>query len=271
MIKKEDIVKELEERGYNVRCNTVVKNGDVEKEAICIRIPESNLAPNIYIDEMLELESVDEAVETILNIYKTSSTLDVNVDMITDKDFIFETVRIAVQKTSNQEGIKLPTEYDDIEQYLYFGENDWTVRLSDELVKRAGITDLDELWNTASKNTFKHTTCKSMFEIMREMMGDDFPAEAFTEPDIDMWVISNEKSVKGASAILDKDFLLALARKHGWNKIAILPSSIHECIIVPVTEETSVAYLDKMVQEVNATQVEPVDRLIDHAIVVNFE
>jgi hypothetical protein len=29
-------------------------------------------------------------------------------------------------------------------------------------------------------------------------------------------------------------------------------------------------HLDEMVQEVNATQVEPIDRLIDHAIIVNF-
>ena len=271
MIKKEDIVKELEERGYSVRCNTVIKNGDVEKEAICIRIPESNLAPNIYIDEMLELESVDEAVETILNIYKTSSTLDVNVDMITDKDFILDTVRIGIQKTSKQDGIKRTTEYDDIEQYLYFGENDWSIRLSNDILKSSGIANDDKLWSVASQNTFKHTTIKNMLDLMREMMGDDFPAEAFTEPDIDMWVISNDTSIRGASAILDKDFLSGLACKHGWDKIAILPSSIHECIVVPVTEEISIDYLDKMVQEVNATQVEPVDRLIDHAIVVNFE
>ena len=270
MITKEALLQELEERGYSARIHTIVKNGDVELEAITIT-DKSNVAPTIYIDKILELDTVDEACEAVLNIYRCKPSFALDIDQITDKDFILETVRIAIQKTSNQDGIKRTTEYDDIEQYLYYGKDDWTVRLSDELVKRAGITDLDELWNTASKNTFKHTTCKSMFEIMRGMMDDDFPAEAFTEPDIDMWVISNDTSIRGASAILDKDFLSGLACKHGWDKIAILPSSIHECIIVPVTEETSVAYLDKMVQEVNSTQVEPVDRLIDHAIVVNFE
>ena len=53
-------------------------------------------------------------------------------------------------------------------------------------------------------------------------------------------------------------------------QIAILPSSIHEAILLELTEEISIDYLNDMVREVNATQVEPTDRLIDHAIIVNF-
>ena len=41
----------------------------------------------------------------------------------------------------------------------------------------------------------------------------DFPAEQFGGPDLDMWVISNDKSIKGASAILDKEFLTGFAQQ----------------------------------------------------------
>ena len=94
---------------------------------------------------------------------------------ITDKDFILESVRIGVQKVSNQAGIKRSTEYDGIEQYLYYGEDEWYIRLTDEILKSAGITNKNKLWDVARKNTFKHTTIKSMLELMREMMGDGFP------------------------------------------------------------------------------------------------
>lgn len=269
MISKQALLQELKKRGYSANYHTVVKNGDVELEAITIT-DQSNIAPTIYIDQILQMDSVDEACEAVINIYKCRPPFSVDLNQITDKDFILESVRIGVQKVSNQAGIKRSTEYDGIEQYLYYGEDEWSIRLTDEILKSAGITNKNKLWDVARKNTFKHTTIKSMLELMREMMGDDFPAEQFGGPDLDMWVISNDKSIKGASAILDKEFLTGFAHKHGFQKIAILPSSIHEAILLEVTEEISIDYLDDMVREVNATQVEPTDRLIDHAIIVNF-
>lgn len=269
MIQKETLIKAIQEKGYNIKCDTIVKNGDVELQAIHFLETNSQLSPTIYIDQILQMDSVDEACEAVINIYKCRPPFSVDLKHITDKDFILNTVRIGIQKVSNQAGIKRSTEYDGIEQYLYYGEDEYSIRLSNEILKSAGITNKNKLWDIASKNTFKHTTIKSMLELMREMIGDDFD-EPFGGPDLDMWVITNDKSVKGASAILDKEFLSGFARKHGWDKIAILPSSIHECIIIPVTEEISIDYLDDMVREVNATQVEPTDRLIDHAIIVNF-
>lgn len=268
MISKEALLQELRKRGYSANYQTVVKNGDVELEAITIT-DQSNIAPTIYIEQILKMDSLDEAVETVLNIYRNRPPFSVDLELLTDKEFIYQTVRIGIQKLSNQDGIKRPTEYDDIEQYLYFGEDGWSIRLTNDIMQKANINSLSKLWTKAEHNTFQHTTIKSMTEIMQTMLGDDFPDD-IGEMDLNMYVITNDCGVKGASAILDKDFLAGFARKHKWNKIAILPSSIHEAIIIPISEDISIDYLDDMVREVNATQVEPTDRLIDHAIIVNF-
>lgn len=273
MIQKNDLIKELRNRGYVVNPHTVIKNGDVEFQALSIIEKNTPLSPTIYIDKILEMDNLDEAVEAVLNIYQSSCNVPFNadIDLLTNTEFIFNTVRIGIQKTSMQNGIKRATDYDGIEQYLYYGENGWSIRLTDIILENAGISDLQKLWHHAEKNTFSHTTIRSMLDIMRDMMGDEILSDAdFGGYDFDMYVITNSIGVKGASAILDKETLKNFAQKHNWNKIAILPSSIHECIIVPLDRELSIDYLNKMVQEVNTTQVLPEDKLSDHVIVLNF-
>lgn len=69
MISKQALLQELKKRGYSANYHTVVKNGDVELEAITIT-DQSNIAPTIYIEQILKMDSLDEAVETVLNIYR---------------------------------------------------------------------------------------------------------------------------------------------------------------------------------------------------------
>lgn len=103
---------------------------------------------------------------------------------------------------------------------------------------------------------------------MMGLLSDEMYLDALS--DAHMYIISNDSGVKGAAAILNHDFLLNFAREHGYDKLCILPSSIHEAIIIPVTEMTSIEDLDEMVKEVNATQVRPEEQLIDHALLVDF-
>lgn len=202
---------------------------------------------------------------------------DIDINRITDKQFILDTVRIGIQKTSNENLVKRPTDFPDIEQYLYYGETatssrseGWSIRIQPELLKNAGV-DEDELWKVAEERTFSNIKLRTMFEVMQEMIGIPSDETYFDElSDTQMYIISNDSGVKGAAAILNYDFLLSFAKKHGYDKIAIAPSSIHEAILIPVTEMTSIEDLDAIVKEVNATQVRPEEQLIDHALLIDF-
>ena len=54
-----------------------------------------------------------------------------------------------------------------------------------------------------------------------------------------------------------------IAEKVG-GEFYILPSSVHELLIIPRNADTDLKSLESMVQEVNATQVAPEERLSDH-------
>ena len=73
---------------------------------------------------------------------------------------------------------------------------------------------------------------ESLNEILAEMMGG-LPEEfmvlgAEISP---MWVLSNSEKMQGASYMLDDTVLQDISDRIGGNLI-ILPSSVHECIIL---------------------------------------
>ena len=78
-----------------------------------------------------------------------------------------------------------------------------------------------------------------------------------------MYVLSNSEKLNGAAALLDAKTMEAISEKLGGDFI-VLPSSIHECIVLPVTEDMDRHTLEAMVQDVNAGQVAPEERLSDH-------
>lgn len=280
MFNQNDIIKALEDRGYTATVQKVIKNGDVELDALTIR-SQSNITPSIYLQGIYErCDSLDEAVNTIIEIYESNVNppFDIDVNRITDKQFILDTVRIGIQKTSNENLVKRPTDFPDIEQYLYFGETasssrseGWSIRIQPELLANVGV-DEDELWKVAEERTFSNIKLRTMYEVMSEMIGipsDERYLDALS--DAHMYILSNENGVKGAAGLLNREFVFnKFSRELGYDKICCIPSSIHEIIIIPVTEMTSIEDLDEMVKEVNATQVRPEEQLIDHALLIDF-
>ena len=83
-------------------------------------------------------------------------------------------------------------------------------------------------------------------------------------PDIPdtMFVLTNDTKVNGAAAILNDDIRQEIAEKVG--DFYMLPSSIHETLIIPKDAGMEFKELEQMVQEVNQKQVAPGERLSDH-------
>ena len=70
----------------------------------------------------------------------------------------------------------------------------------------------------------------------------------------------------GAAEILDKKTLWTIADQIG-DRFIVLPSSVHEAIVLPPKEEAEYGRLADMVREVNDTQVDVEERLSDHVYV----
>lgn len=83
-------------------------------------------------------------------------------------------------------------------------------------------------------------------------------------PDGEMKVLTNTEKFYGAAAIIyGKDKIRDLAEKEG-SDIVIIPSSVHECILLPYDESMPFEFLNAMVNEVNASEVKEEEILSDH-------
>ena len=99
------------------------------------------------------------------------------------------------------------------------------------------------------------------------IMGISFPEKDGNDSrDTDMYVLTNQCRRFGAAEILDKKTLRMVADQVGDGFI-VLPSSVHETIVLPSKEEPEYGRLADMVRAVNDTLVEAEERLSDHVYV----
>lgn len=102
---------------------------------------------------------------------------------------------------------------------------------------------------------------KKLQEVLAEMMGMDFGESPL--PDNGLHLLTNENGEFGASVIAKPGILKEIRKKIGTD-FFILPSSVHELLIVPDSGENSAQELAAMVREINQTEVAPKDVLSDH-------
>ena len=83
--------------------------------------------------------------------------------------------------------------------------------------------------------------------------------------------MTNDKKINGAAAVLYKGVLRKFAEDNKVEEVYVIPSSIHEVILVPITEECdmTVENLNEMIVAVNDEQVAPDEILGTHAYIYN--
>ena len=142
-----------------------------------------------------------------------------------------------------------------------------SVVINNHVAESLGMGE-EELFKAAAENTRRilPPVVQSMNEVMRDMfVADGMPKELADlmigeqEPEMTMWVISNERKIDGAASMLYEDKLHKLAEGVGTD-LYILPSSVHEVIAVSV-EMGEPEELARMVAEINMDQVDLSERL----------
>lgn len=268
-----EIVRELENRGYEARENVVVKNS-VEFNTINVKNSDS-IELIIYPEKLanpsdLENLSLSEAVDIIIKIINTSPEVPCDMDKLKDTDFILSHIMMGVQKSSTQDLLKKASVFEGIEIFLYVRiDENYTMKLDENHIKYLQIS-LDEAWENAEKNTFKELEIKDMRTLINEMMGIDTDASQTCENDNpEMLVVSNKYGRYGAAAMLDGKTLKACAEILGVHNLYIIPSSIHEIIVISA-DKIDKDEVDETVNTVNEQEVPEEEVLSDRTYLVHI-
>lgn len=140
-----------------------------------------------------------------------------------------------------------------------------TMIVTEDILEKWGVS-IEEVINKGIENTKYRIT--SMRDMLIGMMFPDGVSE--NDPIVDimlppeetaMYVVSTPDNLCGAVAIIKARAELEEKFPNGY---VVLPSSIHEVIVIPWTDEMDEEELLGMVKEINGGVVEEADRLTDN-------
>lgn len=280
-------LKEVMGKRYEIVFREVTKNNGVRLHGVIITEKESNVSPAVYIDELYEDYEAGRAfgdiVYDILCVYQKNAK-EINVDMDFFTQFARAKSRILyklIHRESNDALLgEIPyIKWNDLAIVFYYAFEDERFGKATILIKNSHLAmwevDVPALYETAKTNMIRMRPEELLpvRQLIREFMeqkqphsGRDIQAEAPEDVDAAltrgsaMYVLSNCDRVFGASALLYSSSVKSLAEELNRNLI-ILPSSVHEVILLPDDGMTEKEFYREMVREVNDTQVEPEERL----------
>lgn len=277
----EALKEKLSERGNDVD----VKVSTVEKmnqsyEAITITPEGSNIGMNMNLEVFAEAyESgvpFDEIVEQVTN--KVEAHLadmpTFDVQSLTDYEQMKDKLAMEVVAADRNADLLAKVPHQEMEDmavvYRFVMESDENGRasilVSNDLLDKMGVTP-EQLHADALENApeLRPAVIKGMSEVMMDMMGEDahemFGIDEFPQDEM-MYVATVPDKISGAGVIAYQEFMDQAAEKLGGD-FYILPSSIHEILLVKDDGNVDFKDLKAMVEDVNATQVAPEEKLTD--------
>lgn len=144
-----------------------------------------------------------------------------------------------------------------------------TAVITDSLLAQYDIT-LEKLHEIAVQNMGSKARFCSMLEVLSELMSDSLPQDEFCPADNMMFVLTNESKLNGAAMLLCPETMDKIAEQVG-SSYYILPSSIHETLVVPFSDGMNVEDLKNMVHEVNSTQLSADEILSDSVYIYDYD
>ena len=134
-----------------------------------------------------------------------------------------------------------------------------SVVITPDLLDCWGVT-IDEVFDAASENqeTLRPVVIKNLADILG------------LREEVPIYIVTTESKVCGAGAILYHGVAETLREKLG-SDFYIIPSSIHETLVLPKESVTSVRDLAGLVAKVNIEDVPEDDKLTDSVYTYDFE
>ena len=282
---KNEFVDALQERLFergnevNITVNTVEKMNETY-EAITVTPDGSNIGMNLNLEVFAEAYEngvdFDEIVEQVTHKVEDhlSNMPTFDVQALTDYEQMKDKLSMEVVASDRNAELLTKVPHQEMEDmavvYRFVMESDEAGRASilitNELIERMGVTP-EQLHADALENApeIRPAVIKGMNEVMIEMMGPDAAAMFGMDElpqDEKMFVATVPDKVAGAGVIAYQNFMDEAAERVGGD-FFILPSSTHEVLLVKDDGEANFRDLKAMVEEVNATQVAPEEKLTD--------
>ena len=261
---------------YLVNLTDIVKTNGVKRKALVILAPNQNISPTIYLEWFYQFyyeneENDDNLKDIEMAIYKSylESSVNSKIDMLWFMEWsnVKEKICCKVINYNNNRELLMSIPHFhvlDLAVVFYYSFYDeamgsGTIQIFNTHLEMWGVTK-EELLEVAKENTQNLLPCviDSMMQAVKEMVeveGLPCDTEEFLTTESPMYIVSNQQKEYGAINMLNVELLRDFANQKNKCNFWILPSSVHEVLLIPDNGTISAAELLDMVIEVNITQV----------------
>ncbi len=277
--------------GYRTELSQVRKNNGVLKDALYVRRENSDCVPCFYVDELYRShcdgEPLPGLAEHMVNIVLNECEAVRNQSQhFFEPEWIKERLFLRlVQAESNEMWLQdaVYVRILDLVAVFYVLTEDAedgikSFQLPARIWELLNLGSPEEYFPQMLENT-RHLFPEKLWcmeQNIRECIiyGENAPAVRLVSPEEyvseRLYVLSNYRRINGAAVVLYPELLHTIAEKFGGNYY-VIPSSVHEVLILKETEEEDVGYLNCMVQTVNKQKVIPEEVLSDHVYYFSAE
>ncbi len=270
--------------GYRTELSQVRKNNGVLKDALYVRKENSECIPCFYMDELYRSycdgEHVPGVAEQLADIVLNECEIVRNqAQNFFDTEWIKERLFLrVVQAESNEEWLQeaVYVRVLDLVAVVYVLTEDEedgikSFQLPARIWDLLGLGSAEEYFPKLIENTrrlfpekmwcIEHNVRECAIYGKESVKVSLVPPEEFVSERL--YVLSNHRRINGAAVVLYPELLRQLGEKFGGNYY-VIPSSVHEVLLLKDTKEEDVGRLNRMVQSVNKQQVMPEEVLSDH-------
>ena len=267
---------------YSVSKRIIEKNNNNQRTALLIRKKDDHIVPTIYLEEFFTQykngDDIKSISQDIIALYQKAC--DLRPEPIAQ--FLeFEEMREKiyyriVNYKKNQKQLEKMVYRPFLDLAITFhcmvhqsDQNVQSIAITKEMLSYWEITS-EELWEIAQDNTpnlLEGKICL-MKDLLKEMYHNHAISAEQSIVDVieanrcePMYILTNVFGVNGAAVVLYPKLLKKVSKALDTDLI-LLPSSIHEWIVIPKSFGEQ-AYLQQMVQEINATEVAEEEVLSD--------
>lgn len=268
-------VKEKLGEQYTVELKEVRKNNGVLLHGLLISSGNHNVVPTIYLDHFFraynEGMTFADIMRRLLEVYgQDVPARSINMEFFRDFEKVQNRICFRlIGQAGNEELLRdIPyVEFLDMAICFFYaykgnelGEGSILIHNSHMKMWECSVADLMGLARQNTPMLFPWQ-CSTMEEVIREMIDREHQEELLSE-EIPMKVLSNRQRTNGAVCLVYPDVLEHLAEEYKAD-LYILPSSIHETILLADSGKERPGELKSMIVQVNRTQVAPEEVLTD--------
>ncbi|MBP5528476.1 MAG: hypothetical protein J6X80_00340 [Lachnospiraceae bacterium] len=282
---KECILEALSDRfgeDCKIEYKEVLKNNGIRLDGLLVRFPNKSISPTVYVNEYYDkyvagwdIDDIADHIEWLIrhNCLEDDFNPETLIDFENIKDRIVYKL-VNYEKNEDLLSTVPHKKFLDLAVVYYIAIKEDIFESASILINNAhlelwgkGMEDIDRLAKENCPKILK-PELKSMAQTLMEFIRHDNKESDELNEDMlsecGMYVLSNEKKQFGASAILYDNVIKEFSESLN-SDLYILPSSVHEVIMIPSVLVDSVDKLNDMICEVNATQVPLIDILSNHS------